>query len=70
MQCMATKKKYLLTKEGSKKNRRVYSRNMEGTEMGKKTEKGKGKEKNRRNAKGMKKRMMRISAGQRDRVGG
>ena len=55
MQCAAAKRKCTLTKEGSKKNRRVYSRNVEGTGTGKKTEKGKGKKRIKRNAKGTKK---------------
>ena len=40
-----------MTKEGSKKDRRVYTRNTEGTGAAKKTEKGKGKEKNERKQK-------------------
>ena len=41
----------MLTKEGSKKKRRVYTRNMEGMGVVKKMEKGKGKEKNERKQK-------------------
>ena len=45
LQCTATKRKCMLTKEGSKKSWRVFSRNAEGTGSQKKSEKGKGKDK-------------------------
>ena len=48
MQCAATKQKCAVTKEGSKKSRRVYTRNMEGTGVEKKTEEGEGKERKRK----------------------
>ena len=41
--CMATKRKCVMTKEGSKKNQRVYSKGAESLGM-KKNDKGKGKE--------------------------
>ena len=43
LQCVATKRKYTVTKEGSKKNRRVLTKKMEGTGTQKKNKKGNGK---------------------------
>ena len=57
---MATKKRCAMMKKGSKKSRRVYTRNTEGMGMEKKMEKGKGKEKSGKNKKEMKKRKMKI----------
>ena len=45
MRCAAAKRKCAMTKEGSKKSQRVYHKGAESTGLGKKIEKGKGKEK-------------------------